>query len=149
MTSNVGSHIIRDNYMKIDGPEKDKMFEKSRNEVFELLKKTIRPEFLNRIDDIIMFTPLSDEDIKQIVMLQFKQLQNMLFRNQVKIELTPDALEKLSLMSFDPQYGARPVKRVMQKYILNELSRKILEGEVDKGKKVMIDVEDDRLVFKN
>ncbi len=149
MTSNVGSHIIRDNYMKIDGLEKDEMFEKSRKEVFELLKKTIRPEFLNRIDDIIMFTPLTDEDIKQIVLLQFKQLQNMLLKNQMEIELSSDALEKLSLMSFDPQYGARPVKRVMQKYILNELSKQILEGEVDKGKKVMIDVEDDRLVFRN
>ncbi len=149
MTSNTGSHIIRDNYMKVNGMDKDEMFEKSRKEVFELLKRTIRPEFLNRIDDIIMFTPLSEEDVREIVILQFGQLQKMLMKNRVELELSDEALEKLALMSFDPQYGARPVKRVMQKFVLNELSRKILAGEVDKGKKVKIDVSNDKLVFRN
>ena len=149
MTSNVGSHIIQENYEKIDGLDRDQMFDQSRKQVFELLKKTIRPEFLNRIDDIIMFTPLSEDDVKQIVQLQFEQVREMLRKNQVEVELTPEALELLAGMSYDPQYGARPVKRVMQKFVLNDMSQRILAGEVDKEKPVKITTGNGRIVFSN
>ncbi len=149
MTSNVGSHIIQENYEKIDGLDRDQMFDQSRKQVFELLKKTIRPEFLNRIDDIIMFTPLSEDDVKQIVQLQFEQVREMLRKNQVEVELTPEALELLAGMSYDPQYGARPVKRVLQKFVLNDMSQRILAGEVDKEKPVKITTGNGRIVFSN
>ena len=149
MTSNTGSHIIQENYDKINGLSREEMFERSGKQVLELLKQTIRPEFLNRIDDIIMFKPLSEDELKQIVLLQFEQAKKMLAANQVSIEITERALDLLAKLGYDPQYGARPVKRVIQKYLLNELSRRIIGGSVDKAKPLMIDEKDNELVFLN
>ncbi len=149
MTSNVGSHIIQENYEKVNGINREEMFEISRKQVLELLKKTIRPEFLNRIDDIIMFKPLAEDEVKQIVWLQFKQVKKMLSANQVNVEISDGAIDILTTLGFEPQYGARPVKRVMQKYILNELSRQIIAGKVDKNKVLMVDAQDGELVFRN
>jgi ATP-dependent Clp protease ATP-binding subunit ClpB len=140
MTSNVGSHIIQENYEKINGMEKEEMFEISRKQVFELLKQTIRPEFLNRIDDIIMFKPLNAREIREIVRLQFDQARKMLALNNVDVKITDKALDHLTRLGFDPQYGARPVKRVINKFLLNELSRQILAGTVESGKVVIIDM---------
>jgi len=151
MTSNVGSQIIQENYEKLNGLGRDEMFAKSRSQVLELLKQTIRPEFLNRIDDIIMFKPLSENEIKQIVRLQLNQVIKMLATNQVNIEITDNALEFLGKLGFDPQYGARPVKRVIQKYLLNELSKQILSGKVERDKTLVVDVNSNGsgMVFSN
>jgi ATP-dependent Clp protease ATP-binding subunit ClpB len=151
MTSNVGSHIIQENFDKLNGLGRDEIFENSRKQVFELLKQTIRPEFLNRIDDIIMFKPLTEEEVKKIVRLQLGQVRKLLTSNHVSVEITESAVDLLTRLGFDPQYGARPVKRVIQKYLLNEMSRQILAGKIDKQKTLNIDVDDDgsRLVFKN
>ncbi|MFP4365550.1 MAG: ATP-dependent chaperone ClpB [Bacteroidales bacterium] len=149
MTSNAGSHIIQENYSKKNGMDREELFEKTRLQVFELLKQTIRPEFLNRIDDIIMFTPLSEDELKEIVRLQFEEIKRMLRANQVDVEISDDAIDLLAERGFDPQYGARPVKRVMQRYILNELSREIIAGKVDKDKVLKIEVKEGELVFSN
>jgi ATP-dependent Clp protease ATP-binding subunit ClpB len=149
MTSNVGSHIIQENFENLNGGNAENIFEKSRSEVFELLKQTIRPEFLNRIDDIIMFKPLTADEVRKIVLLQFNQVRESLKSNQIDIEISDPAIALLSKLGFDPQYGARPVKRVMQKYVLNELSIQILAGKVDKGKVLKLDAEGDSLTFRN
>ncbi len=149
MTSNVGSHIIQENYEKLNSISREEMFERSRRQVMELLRQTIRPEFLNRIDDIIMFKPLSEDEVKQIVGLQFEQVRKMLASNQVHAEISVAAIDLLTKLGFDPQYGARPVKRVMQRYIMNELSRQILAGKIDKEKVLKIDAKDGKLVFSN
>ncbi len=151
MTSNVGSQIIQENYEKLNGLGRDEMFAKSRSQVLELLKQTIRPEFLNRIDDIITFKPLSENEIKQIVRLQLNQVIKMLATNQVNIEITDNAMEFLGKLGFDPQYGARPVKRVIQKYLLNELSKQILSGKVERDKTLVVDVNSNGsgMVFSN
>jgi ATP-dependent Clp protease ATP-binding subunit ClpB len=149
MTSNVGSHIIQENYEKLNGMDREEIYDRSRMQVMELLKQTIRPEFLNRIDDIIMFKPLSEEEVKEIVRLQFEQVRKMLSSNQVHAEITDQAIDLLSGLGFDPQYGARPVKRVMQRFVLNELSRQILAGKVDKDKLMKIDAKDGEIVFSN
>ena len=149
MTSNVGSHIIQENYDKLNGMSREQMFERSRMQVLELLRQTIRPEFLNRIDEIIMYKPLSEEELKQIVKLQFEQVRTMLASNQVNAEISGKAIDLLTELGFDPQYGARPVKRVMQRYILNELSRQILAGNVERNEVLLIDAKDGRIVFSN
>ncbi len=149
MTSNAGSDIIQANYDKMNGLGRDEMFEKSRKEVFALLRKIIRPEFLNRVDDIIMFKPLEKDEVRQIVLLQFERVKNMLASSQVNAELTGNALDLLTNMGYDPQYGARPVKRVMQKYILNELSRQIVAGSLDRDKTLVIDASEGELRFRN
>jgi ATP-dependent Clp protease ATP-binding subunit ClpB len=149
LTSNIGSHIIQENFGNLDGSNGDMIFEKSRMQVFELLKQTIRPEFLNRIDDIIMFKPLTSDEVRQIVKLQFEQVSKMLKSNQVNIEISDRAIDLLSRLGFDPQYGARPVKRIIQKYILNELSVRILSEQVDKNKLLNIDAEGDNLIFRS
>jgi ATP-dependent Clp protease ATP-binding subunit ClpB len=149
MTSNVGSHIIQQNYDSLRESDPQKTFDKSRMQVMEMLKQTIRPEFLNRIDDIIMFKPLSEGEVRQIVKLQFGQVRKMLASNHVNAEISEEAIDHLARLGFDPQYGARPVKRVMQRYILNELSRQILAGKVDKDKVLKIDAREDELVFSN
>jgi ATP-dependent Clp protease ATP-binding subunit ClpB len=146
MTSNVGSHIIQKNMTSMTEINKNKVFENTRKEVFELMKQTIRPEFLNRIDDIIMFKPLNQEEIKQIANLQFQNVKQMIGANG-NLEITPALLNWVARVGFDPQYGARPIKRVIQKNVLNQLSKKILEGSVDKNKQITIDVEDDKVVF--
>ena len=149
MTSNIGSHLIQENFSKMTDTNEDQVVDSTQNEVFELLKKTIRPEFLNRIDEIIMFKPLSRDEIHGIVKLQFERTQQMLAKNNITLEISNAAVNKLAEMGYDPQFGARPLKRVIQREVLNELSKMILAGKVNTEKPIQIDVQDDRLVFVN
>jgi len=149
MTSNIGSHIIQENYAQLSKNNAEQVFERTRNQVFELLKQSIRPEFLNRVDEIIMFTPLNREEIKQIVLLQFERIKQMLAQNGVSIEISESAVEWITNIGFDPVYGARPIKRVMQKKILNELSKQLLAGTINKEQTITVDYfGDDILVFR-
>jgi len=147
MTSNMGSHIIQEKFEN----NKDiySASEAARIEVLELLRKTIRPEFLNRIDDIIMFTPLSREDIKKIVILQLDLLKKMLGKQHITIDATDEAITHLANRGYDPQYGARPIKRVIQKEVLNNLSKELLAGNIKADSIVLVDSFDDQLVFRN
>ena len=122
---------------------------KTKVEVFELLKKTIRPEFLNRIDETIMFTPLTREDVHRIVELQFNGVAKMLKENDIELTASNEAIDWLAQLGFDPQFGARPVKRVLQKRVLNELSKQILAGKVEKDAKIVLDVFNNEFVFRN
>ncbi len=149
MTSNLGAEIIQQNMDGLTPENQDAVMEKTRNQLLEMLRKTIRPEFLNRIDDTIVFTPLSKKDIKEVVKLQFEKVVKRLSGNDMKIEITDNAVDRLAELGYDPHFGARPVKRVLQKYLLNELSRKILSGEVQKDIPITIDVKDNNLVFRN
>ncbi len=149
MTSNIGSNVIQDNFQDLNDRNHDEVVAKTKNELFELLRKTIRPEFLNRIDEIIMFTPLSRDEISDIVKLQFKQLQNTLQEMGITNEASEEALDWLSQLGYDPQFGARPLKRVIQKKILNELSKQILAGKIDKDSKIKLDAFDNQFVFLN
>ncbi|HEU4716612.1 MAG TPA: ATP-dependent chaperone ClpB [Bacteroidia bacterium] len=148
MTSNLGSHIIQENFEKLDHGDREEILAKTKAEVFELLKKTIRPEFLNRIDEIIMFSPLSREDVEEIVKLQMAQLEKMLEENHITLKASPEAIAWLSELGYDPQFGARPVKRLIQKKVLNELSKQILAGKVHKNEEVVLDVFDKEIVFR-
>lgn len=149
MTSNLGSHIIQENYEKVDNTDNDELFERTKDEVIQLLRKTIRPEFLNRIDEILMFKPLSKAEIREIVMMQINHLKALLSKNEVEIKLTNYALDALADMGYDPQFGARPLKRVVQKNILNNLSKMILSDSVRKDVPITIDVIDEQFVFYN
>jgi len=149
MTSNIGSNIIQENFQDLEDDNRDGIIAKTKNEIFELLRKTIRPEFLNRIDEIIMFTPLSRDEIGDIVKLQFKQVQQTLAEMGITIKASDEALDWLSQLGYDPQFGARPLKRVIQKKILNELSKQILAGKVDKESKIKLDMFDNQFVFLN
>lgn len=150
MTSNLGSQYIQEQFGGMTDENPDEVWQSVREEVFSLLKKTIRPEFLNRIDDIIMFKPLSREEIKDVVRLQFDRLKEMLNNNGYLVDISAGAIDLIARLGYDPQFGARPVKRIIQRNLLNELSKQILAGEVSPGKKVMIDAaEGDRLVFLN
>ena len=149
MTSNLGSSLIRENFEKMTPATHDKVVDETKIQVLELLKKTIRPEFLNRIDDIIMFTPLNEEEIRKIVSLQLNSVKKMLATNGVALDFTNEALDFIADKGFDPQFGARPVKRVIQKYVLNELSKALLGGTVDRNRPIVIDRKDDGLEFKN
>ena len=149
MTSNMGSSLIRENSEKMTPETHDQVVDETKVQVLELLKKTIRPEFLNRIDDIIMFTPLNEEEIRKIVTLQLNSVKKMLAQNGIALEFTDAALAFISDKGFDPQFGARPVKRVIQKYVLNELSKELLGGTVNKDRPIIIDSDGSGLVFKN
>ena len=149
MTSNMGSSLIRENFEKMTPETHDKVVDETKVQVLELLKKTIRPEFLNRIDDIIMFTPLNEEEIRKIVTLQLDSVKKMLAQNGIALDFTDAALAFISDKGFDPQFGARPVKRVIQKYVLNELSKELLGGTVNKDRPITIDSNGAGLVFKN
>ena len=149
MTSNIGSHIIQENYEKLNNDNESSVLKNTRSKVMDLLRKTIRPEFLNRIDDIVMFKPISKEETKQIVLLQLEVLSKILLENQIKISATDEAIEWLAELGYDPLYGARPVKRVIQRKLLNELSKKILDGSVNKDSKILIDVIEKQFVFLN
>jgi ATP-dependent Clp protease ATP-binding subunit ClpB len=122
---------------------------KTKSEVYEILKKSIRPEFLNRIDEVIMFEPLTRENVSEIVKIQFEDIKQRLFAQNINITITPEAVEWLAQLGYDPQFGARPVKRVIQKQILNELSKQILAGKVNKDKEITIDMFDNKFVFRN
>jgi ATP-dependent Clp protease ATP-binding subunit ClpB len=141
MTSNLGSHIIRENFSKVNEDNLYGVIESTKIEVMELLKSTIRPELLNRIDEIIMFKPLMRNEIKHIVQIQIDSLKKMLAQNDVHIEVSDRALEKLGELGFEPEFGARPLKRVLQKEVINKLSKYILAGEVNKNEKIVIDVD--------
>ncbi len=149
MTSNIGSNIIQENFQNFDEDDKDEVIAKTKSQLFELLRQTIRPEFLNRIDEIIMFTPLSRNEIADIVKLQFAQLQQTLEELGIHMNATPEALDWLAQLGYDPQYGARPLKRVIQKKILNELSKQILAGKVDKDSTIKLDMFNNQFVFLN
>ncbi len=149
MTSNMGSHIIQENFEDMTELNKDEVMTKTKAQVFDLLKKTIRPEFLNRIDEIIMFEPLSREHVRDIVRIQFEQVAKRLAEQHVKISATEEAMDWLAQLGFDPQFGARPVKRVMQKQVLNELSKQLLAGKIDKDKEIVIDMFENKFVFRN
>jgi ATP-dependent Clp protease ATP-binding subunit ClpB len=149
MTSNMGSHLIQENFENMNEKNHDAVMAKTKVEVFELLKKTIRPEFLNRIDETIMFTPLTRDNVHRIVELQFNGIAKMLEDNNIHITATPEAIDWLAQLGYDPQFGARPVKRVMQKRVLNELSKQILAGKVEKDAKIVLDVFNKEFVFRN
>jgi ATP-dependent Clp protease ATP-binding subunit ClpB len=149
MTSNLGSHIIQGSFEKITKDNEAFILEETRNQLLEMLRKTIRPEFLNRIDETIIFTPLTRANINKVVRLQFEQVIKRLSATDLKIEITEKAIDWLTVIGYEPHFGARPVKRILQKYILNELSKRILGGEVDKGKTIVIDEQDGELVFRN
>lgn len=147
MTSNIGAFEIQENYKNALDYEDEHLFNKTQFDVLEILKRTIRPEFLNRIDEVIMFKPLSKNEIKSIVEIHLNQLVNLLKEHDLTLEYTKYALETLSDQGYDPQYGARPLKRVIQKKVLNEISKLLLAGKFPKGSKIKLDVIDDIFVF--
>ena len=147
MTSNMGSHLIQESFEKIKNVEE--ATEKAKDEVLQLLKETVRPEFINRIDDIVMFAPLTQADIKQIVRLQLNSIIRLVARENILLEATPEAIDYLAKRGYDPQFGARPVKRVLQKEVMNALSKEILKGNIKAGSIILIDSFDDGLVFRN
>ncbi|MBS7364363.1 MAG: ATP-dependent chaperone ClpB [Paludibacteraceae bacterium] len=149
MTSNMGSHEIREKFAKMTPENRVETVESAKNAVMDMLKETIRPEFLNRIDEIVMFTPLNKDEIGNIVDLHVAKIKKMLADVDVNIELTPKAKEFITTEGYDPEFGARPVKRVLQRYLLNELSKKLLAGSVNKEKPIIVDANDDGLVFDN
>ena len=149
MTSNIGANVIQDNFALLNGSNDEEVFEKTRNEVMEQLKQFMRPEFLNRVDDIIMFKPLDENQIADIVRMQFRSVQKMLAANDIKIDITDAAVDFIAKQSYNPQYGARPVKRMMQRELLNSLSKMILAESVDKTKTIIVDVQGDGLIFRN
>ena len=149
MTSNLGSSYIQSQFEKIDERNHDQIVEETKKEVMEMLKKTIRPEFLNRIDEIIMFQPLDKDQIKQIVRLQINGIQKMLADNGVTLQMTDEAIEFLATAGFDPECGASPVKRAVQRYLLNDLSKKLLAQEVDRTKPIVVERSADGLKFRN
>ncbi|MEO8412459.1 MAG: ATP-dependent chaperone ClpB [Ginsengibacter sp.] len=149
MTSNMGSHIIQANFENVTEENKEKVVEDTRREVLDLLRQTIRPEFLNRIDEVIMFQPLLRNEIKDIIRIQLNDLKNQLSKNGVVLEFSEYALDYLAENGFDPQFGARPLKRLIQKQIINQLSKKLLGGTIDKSHPVLVDVFDGVVVFRN
>lgn len=149
MTSNIGSHVIQENFENLTEFNKDEIVAKTKTEVYDLLKKSIRPEFLNRIDEVIMFEPLNREQVREIVMLQFNNIQRQLADQGFRISITPEAADWLSQLGYDPQFGARPVKRVIQKQVLNELSKQLLAGSITKEKEIVLDMFDNKFVFMN
>jgi ATP-dependent Clp protease ATP-binding subunit ClpB len=148
MTSNMGSQIIQDKFENLKGSI-EAATELAKIEVLGLLKQTVRPEFINRIDEIVMFTPLTTANIAQIVGLQLKSVTKMLAQQNITMDATPEAIDYLSKKGYDPQFGARPVKRVIQREVLNELSKEILAGTIKTDSIILIDEFDGKLVFRN
>jgi ATP-dependent Clp protease ATP-binding subunit ClpB len=149
MTSNMGSSYVQSQMERLTAQNRASILEETKNGVMEMLKKQIRPEFLNRIDEVIMFTPLNEQEIREIVTLQVNGVKKMLQQNGVTLELTPDAIDFLAHVGYDPEFGARPVKRAVQHYLLNDLSRKLLAEEVNRTKPIIVDYFGDGLVFRN
>ena len=149
MTSNMGSNLIRENFEKINAQNREEVVENTKNQVMNMLKQTIRPEFLNRIDDIIMFAPLNENEIAQIVRLQLKSISKMLKENGIELRYTEEAVNSIAHMGYDPEFGARPVKRVLQRKVLNQLSKDILAAKVDNSRPIVIDAVDEEVYFKN
>ena len=149
MTSNMGSSLIRDRFEQLTPQNRDEVIDKTRNEVMEMLKQAIRPEFLNRIDEIIMFSPLDEEQIKQIVELQLKSVKKMLASGGITLEITDAAVDLLARAGYDPEFGARPVKRAIQNLVLNQLSKDIIAQRVNRDRPIIIDVDGEGLKFSN
>lgn len=149
MTSNIGSHIINENLSDLNDENREELLEKTRNEVFELMKQSIRPEFLNRIDDVVMFTPLTRNEVRQIVILQLKLVENMMKQNGMEIIFDDKSINFLTDEGYDPQFGARPIKRAVQKWLINELSKQILSGSVDKEYPILVSADNGDIIFTN
>ncbi|MGB5463156.1 MAG: AAA family ATPase, partial [Aureibaculum sp.] len=149
MTSNMGGHIIQENFENMDMDHREQVIETTKIDVLGLLRQNIRPEFLNRIDEIIMFTPLNKVEVAKIVQLQMDLLTKMLAEKGITLSVSEEALESLARQGFDPQFGARPIKRVIQRKVLNELSKEILSGKVAANSSILLDAFDDELVFRN
>lgn len=148
MTSNLGSEIINANFEELNDSNRDEILSKTKVEVNNMLRQTIRPEFLNRIDEVIMFAPLSRKEVKQIVEIQFEEVAQKMLKEKVRLTASKEAIEWMTNQGYDPQYGARPVKRVMQKTVLNELSKQLLAGDVAKDSDLVLDVFDDKIVLR-
>jgi ATP-dependent Clp protease ATP-binding subunit ClpB len=149
MTSNMGSAYIQSQMEKMNGSNKQAVVEETKHEVMNMLKKTIRPEFLNRIDETIMFLPLNESEIKQIVTLQINNVRKMLADNGVELRMTDKAVNFLAEAGYDPEFGARPVKRAIQRYLLNDLSKRLLSQDIDRSKIIIVDSDDSGLTFSN
>jgi len=151
MTSNMGAHIIRENFENLADKDPNAVLEVTRKEVFDLLKKTIRPEFLNRIDEVLMFSPLAKKEIRQIVQIQLKQLKQILIKKDITLDATEQALDWIAKKGYEPQFGARPLKRVIQTKVLNELSKEIIEGKIKEGSIVLLDYFEgkEQLIFRD
>jgi ATP-dependent Clp protease ATP-binding subunit ClpB len=149
MTSNLGSQVIQDNFENVNESNREDVVEGTKAEVMNLLRQTIRPEFLNRVDEIIMFQPLLKNEIRGIISIQLNNLTKLLAGTGIMLEFTNYTLDYLAENGYDPQFGARPLKRLIQKQIVNQLSRKILAGDIDKSRPVLVDVFDGVVVFRN
>jgi ATP-dependent Clp protease ATP-binding subunit ClpB len=149
MTSNIGSQIIQENLGKLNEQNRDEVLNQTRKQVFDLLKISLRPEFLNRVDEIIMFQSLTQEEVRRVVELQLRIIQKMLEKSNIILTVTKKAVDFIAMIGFDPQFGARPIKRVIQKNLLNELSRIILEEKIDKNSLIVVDEKKGALVFTN
>jgi len=149
MTSNIGSHIIQEAYDKADVDELDEVAETVKIDVMNLLKQTVRPEFLNRVDEIIMFKPLKKKEVKKIIEIQLNTLKEVVKKSGIELVFTGYAIDFLVEHGYDPQFGARPLKRLIQKEIVNQLSKKILASTIDKTRPVIVDVFDGVVVFRN
>ena len=143
MTTNIGAVLIQESFEKITDTNYFEVIEDTKEQVLDLLKKTVRPEFLNRIDEIVMFRPLARKDIRKIVAIQVGLIQKRLAESGIHIEVSEDAVDRLAKLGYDPQFGARPLKRVLQREILNELSKQILAGKVSKDSVIQIGLKND------
>ena len=148
MTSNIGSDIIQQNFEDLDKGNREAVIEKTKVELLGLLRKSIRPEFLNRIDETIMFLPLTKDNLKEIIDIQIKDLENLLQKRNIHLEASEEAIEHIGKMGYDPQFGARPIKRIVQKNVLNELSKELLAGNINEGDSLVLDVFDGKFVFR-
>ena len=149
MTSNLGSSYIREQFEKINGNNRETIIEETKEKIMEMLKKNIRPEFLNRIDETIMFTPLDEKEIEQIVRLQTEAVKKMMRENEINLEISDKAIGFITKSGYDPEFGARPIKRAIQRYLLNDLSKQLLAGCIDKSRPIKVDATDEMLVFSN
>src|SRR5574343_352818 len=149
MTSNIGSHLIQEAFEGVEENGLEDAAEKAKTEVMQLLKQTVRPEFLNRVDEIIMFSPLNKKQLKGIISIQLEGLKKLVAENDIQLRFSDYLVEYLMENGFDAQLGARPLKRLIQKLIVNSLSKKILSGDIDKNQPVLVDVFDGVVVFRN
>ncbi|MDX5324988.1 MAG: AAA family ATPase, partial [Bacteroidota bacterium] len=149
MTSNLGSHIIQEGFEKMEPGMEEQIQQETRKALMDLLRKTIRPEFLNRIDETIMFTPLNESQVHDIVRLQLNDLKRRLAKKDITIDMTDEAIDHIAKVGFDPQFGARPVKRVIQRELLNQLSKDIISGRITSDSVILIDSFEDQIVFRN
>ena len=148
MTSNIGSHVIQENMADLTPDNREEVIGRTKSQIDDLLKRSIRPEFLNRIDEIIMFLPLTLDEVRKIVEIQILEVSKKLKKNGVDLILSEKALDFISKTGYDPQFGARPIKRVIQRQLLNELAREIIGGELENAETIKVDEKDGKLVFK-